>query len=165
MPSILISLTLFHLTYLLPTTTTAHPAYPLNPPSRLTLPLNPPNSTTTTSPSPDFQLSITYSPLRLPIPPSGLAACVSAATDAAIASGIDDTLPRTGYKVVEEGVGVELWPFDRQFTWGLMAYTVQRVEAVLWAHGLFGCSFQLAKTEEETGAVRVFGRGHLWGVI
>lgn len=137
---------------------------------RLSL-LQKPYHTTNTLPSlnsthPNLQLNLelTYTEPRLPLTISGVSACTAAAISAARLAGLSNKLPRLGYKTIEDDVGVEVWPFDQAYTWGLMAVTVERVRDELRTRGLDGCRWQVRRVEG--GFVgQVLGRGHMWPTL
>lgn len=62
---------------------------------------------------------------------------------------------------MEKGVWLEASTFYKGYTWGLLGFTLRRVEEELESGGLYMCDWELDRVEGGRAA-RIYGRGRMW---
>lgn len=109
---------------------------------------------------------VTYPPLaqQYPLSPYDVSLCVEAATTAASVAGADTRFPRTGFRTMQGRVWMEAYPRYAEYTWDLMAITVEMVEKELSERGYFKCNWELRLVEDE-GEEYLVGWGNMGRVV
>ncbi|CAL8584699.1 hypothetical protein XPA_010286 [Xanthoria parietina] len=104
--------------------------------------------------TPNFHLTFTQHRPYQTLPLWGVSNTLYEGIQAAREHGLDEPLPPQGFRAASEGVRLHAYPIFREYTWGLMAFTLRQVDAEMEMKGTWACQWEL---------VEVGGRGRIWG--